>query len=253
MNSAPPSENQETVSGKEVLSFCSAIALMIAIMVASYYYPYPSGKRPELLSLLMLWGREAILLTCILFSFVVGAIMVAVRSIIDRVRDRRARRLVHTLDIKNRPAFCQPEDLWGNDGSLRDVYVQGVTEDDWAGLLALAKEQQHQYFFAGQERPLPDVQTIFCDRSGAHLLRIFVDKVAINCHFFVSTEIELDIDPKQVQTPENHLAVLAFLERLSAATMKNLAITAENLPESAYLSFAPKTMQWVIHEQRFGH
>jgi hypothetical protein len=250
MSSVPPSEQQK-VSGKEVLSICSAIALMIAIMVASYYYPYPSGKRPELLSLLMLWGREALALAFFLILFVVGFVVVVVKAIIDAARSRSTSRLGQTLSAKNRTTFHQPTDLWESDGSLRDVYIQDVTLADWTALLTLAAEHPHKHSFGGQECPLPDIETIFKDSGHAHLLRVFVGEVAINCDFFIPTEIELDIDPRHVQTAEDHLNVLAFLEQLSTATMKNLAVTAESSPENPYLSFDPKSMQWEVHEPRF--
>ena len=62
---------------------CLALLVMVALMAASYFYPYPSGKRPDLWSLAMLWGREALILAAALLFLAVlavGAIVKAVKG-----------------------------------------------------------------------------------------------------------------------------------------------------------------------------
>jgi hypothetical protein len=60
-----------------------ALLVMVALMAVSYFYPYPSGKRPDLWSLAMLWGREALIVAAalvLLVVLVVGAIVKAVKG-----------------------------------------------------------------------------------------------------------------------------------------------------------------------------
>jgi uncharacterized membrane protein len=57
------------------------LLLLVACMAVSYYYPYPSGKRPDFLSLLMLWAREAIILVVALAGLVVLGISAGIKFI----------------------------------------------------------------------------------------------------------------------------------------------------------------------------
>ena len=145
------------------------------------------------------------------------------------------------------PFFDQPDDLWLVDGSLRDVYIQAASPEDWRALLKLTREHVHEYARDGVVQELPELVAIFADREHSHLLRIEVAAVKIHCHFFVPDEIELDIDPREVVGPREHSAVLDFLERLSGATRKSVRLTSENSPESVLLSYEPAQSIWHIH------
>ena len=77
---------------------------------------------------------------------------------------------------------------------------------------------------------------------------IKVGSVQLNCHFFALKEIELDIDPHEIHGPDDHNAVLCFLEHLSTTTRKRLLVTAENCQDIVLLAFEPATQSWAIHE-----
>lgn len=80
-NSAQSEQRDSDHSGlKAVL----ALLLLVGLMVVSYFYPYPSGKRPDFLSLLMFWGREALI---VLFALV-ALVVVAVAAVVKAVRRR---------------------------------------------------------------------------------------------------------------------------------------------------------------------
>ena len=80
------------------------------------------------------------------------------------------------------------------DGSLRDIYMLDCTLEDWAKTLQLIKRKDFQIRFEldGEESPLPaDIDSIFkirCEHNT--LLRLNLEGVAINCHFFCVNEIE---------------------------------------------------------------
>lgn len=151
----------------------------------------------------------------------------------------------------NRPSMHQPSDLWLSDGSLRDVYMFAAEPKDWRVLVGLAKAAQHKYLAGGVVVPLPTVDAVFHNREVSHLLQIQVGAASINCHFFVSDEIELDLDPREVVDQATHDAVLSFIESLSTGTGKEVSLTAENSPESPYLSFSPASRQWRVHVAPF--
>lgn len=153
----------------------------------------------------------------------------------------------------NRPNYGEPRDLWGRDGSLRDVYIFDTTAADWIVLCDLAREYGHRYTYDGSEKPLPEVHGIFENRNGSHLLQITVGRLVACCHFFVSTEIELDLDPREVNGPRDHAEVLLFLERLSDRTSKAVFVTAENAEDIPYLQYDPHSREWKVCESARGH
>ena len=141
--------------------------------------------------------------------------------------------------------MIEPSDLWEIDGSLRDVYIEGVDMSDWHALFQVANRYQCTYTFDGAPSELPDPNSVFQNRSGSHLLTISVGDASINCHFFISEEIELDIDPRQVTNAATHELVMRFLAELSTHVGKDLLITAENSPDVVYRRFSPATSSWV--------
>lgn len=145
----------------------------------------------------------------------------------------------------------QPSDLWLYDGSLRDAYVFEAEPNDWSVLIGLAKAGQCRYSADGVVGPLPPVDGIFGNRQVSHLLQVQVGAASINCHFFVPAEIELDVDPREVVDEATHEAVLSFLESLSCGIGKGVSLTAENCPESPYLTFSPVSGQWSVHAAPF--
>jgi len=58
--------------GQEVAVTVAAVLVILALMVASYYYPNPSGERPSLGSLLLFWFREALMLVFLFAVLVAG-------------------------------------------------------------------------------------------------------------------------------------------------------------------------------------
>jgi hypothetical protein len=151
----------------------------------------------------------------------------------------------------NRPSMHQPSDLWQRDGSLRDVYVFDAEPEDWSVLVNLAQSGEYRYSADGVLRSFPGVEGVFAEREASHLLQVQVGAASVNCHFFVPSEIELDIDPREVVDEFTHEAVLSFLESLACGIRKVVALTAENAPESPLLTFDPVSMQWSIHAPAF--
>ncbi|MBQ0933684.1 hypothetical protein [Ideonella alba] len=146
----------------------------------------------------------------------------------------------------SRPSIEELPHLWLEDGSYRDVYVLGTSLSDWRELSKLACEFPHTYQRDGVDRPLPNASAVFGDRAHTHLLSIRVGNATVNCHYFASSEIELDVDPREVRSSEDHDAILLFVERLSAATGKPARITDENLENSVHLEFDPNSSAWRV-------
>lgn len=100
--------------------------------------------------------------------------------------------------------------------------------------------------------PIPDVEDIFSNREASHLLQVSVGRVVINCHFFVPSEIELDIDPRDVHGPQEHAEIMEFLEQLAQGASKAVVVTAENSENAVYLRYEPESRKWTAFEPAFG-
>ena len=146
------------------------------------------------------------------------------------------------------PQLSDVPNLWEVDGSLRDIYVLGTTARSWETFLAFAAAYPLAYSFDGEARSLPPAREIFANRSGSHLLSIAIGSVTVNCHFFVESEIELDVDPKEVKGPEEHFQVLRFVEGLAIKVGRPVLVTPENGAEIPFLSYEPSSVGWSIHE-----
>lgn len=139
--------------------------------------------------------------------------------------------------------------LWGIDGSLRDVYVLGTDERDWELFVELVRGLPHEYSFDGQATSLPSVKELFARRDVAHLLRIPVGNAHAHCHFFVIDELELDLDPREIQDAASHDLVLGFLAGLADLLAKPLLLAPENGPEHPYLIYDPSARLWTVHSR----
>lgn len=65
-----PEKDRKDGAVKDVVLLISAIAAIVAAMVASNYYPYPDGKPLGLVSFVALWFREILLLLVPAFAVV---------------------------------------------------------------------------------------------------------------------------------------------------------------------------------------
>lgn len=148
----------------------------------------------------------------------------------------------------NRPAYDEVSGLWEIEGSLRDVYVLQTDPSDWEKLMEFGASFSLTYTFDGTKCALPNVDSVFSNRDGSHLLRVNLGSATANCHFFGMSEIELDLDPREIQNPKTHDEVLSFIEGLAGAIRKPVLITPENGQRIPYLSFEPATSSWHVHE-----
>ena len=147
----------------------------------------------------------------------------------------------------SRPNLRDVPDLWNADGSLRDVYVLYASARDWTTFLAFARRFRFAYSHYGEPRTVPTAAQLFSDRDRSHLLTINLGLVTVNCHFFVESEIELDIDPKEIKGQNEHDQVLDFIEGLANAVAKPVLLTPENGSNIPYLSYEPANGSWQVY------
>ena len=137
---------------------------------------------------------------------------------------------------------CQ--NAFHTDGSLRDIYVQNVTIEDWEKFLTFIQNGSFslRYFRDQGSALIPSsAAQILKDRSCAHNLVIDLGGVEICCHFFIEDEIELDIDPREVASANTKDRVLDFMAQLGASLDRDVILTEENSPEHVWFRYSSKS------------
>jgi hypothetical protein len=147
----------------------------------------------------------------------------------------------------NRPAFDQIPTLWEPDGSLRDVYLVGIDADGWWKFIQYASTHPLTYKADGEDADFPGVADVFRLRDRSHCLSIWVGDAAANCHFFLEDEIELDLDPCEVLGPNEHDALLDFIEGAALAVGVNALVTPEGAQNSPFMAFDVRERGWKIY------
>jgi hypothetical protein len=146
-----------------------------------------------------------------------------------------------------RPTFQEVPGLWEVDGSLRDLYVLNTSASDWETLLEFVAQFPCAYTYDGETRTRPSVEQLLNHRDGSHLLRITLGSATVNCHFFAETEIELDLEPREIEASNEHDQVLRFMEGLASAVAKPVLLTPENSSDAPYISYEPASSAWHIY------
>jgi hypothetical protein len=134
------------------------------------------------------------------------------------------------------------EFVW--EGSWRDVCVPGVSINDWRAMAAaiLSAGFVNEFQTGGAVARFPeDVAAAFARSpdSSTSLWSVFADRVRLCCHFFDESEIELDLDPREVAGQSELDAVLEFMRVLAAATRKDALLTPENMHDAPFIRVPP--------------
>lgn len=144
-------------------------------------------------------------------------------------------------------------DAFHQDGSLRDLLVLGTTENDWNELLSWVHTSGLgiRYTRDAEETTLPTrVVDIVGDQLASHNLAIDLGGVILNCHFFTSDEIELDLDPRQVNSQADLDNVLNFMSALGSRLSRDVILTEENSPKYNWFTYSFRDRR-ILYERAF--
>jgi hypothetical protein len=134
--------------------------------------------------------------------------------------------------------------VYREDGSLRDVLVPHATRADWDRWIVFVNARYPVRWEAeghNDGAPAPAIDAAFIHRhwdAGRErltvLAAVFLGPVQANCHFFVDTEIENDLDPREIRAPDDHARVLAYLVDLSTTLGKEVLLTEESAENAVW-------------------
>jgi hypothetical protein len=122
------------------------------------------------------------------------------------------------------------------DGALRDVYIAPASASLWNEFIEwVPRAGYRSEFWHGQSKKTlpPEFQEIKrLQLTDPTILKLFLScGVQINCHFFTDEEIEMDVDPTEIQDQESFENLLEFLRALARALKRDARVTYENSPD----------------------
>ncbi len=126
------------------------------------------------------------------------------------------------------------------DGSLRDIYIKGVDISDWQTFIDFLRstDSDLNYFVEGEPAELPSsIAEVVVSQDHPYLLTIGLDGVTVNCHFFIPEEIELDIDPREIDSEAKAKVVFRFMSTVGRALNKEVILTPENTEEQPIFKY----------------
>lgn len=115
------------------------------------------------------------------------------------------------------------------DGSWRDIYFKNTEAQTWDKFLEFISGSgvKFELVLDGTGSEIIPYSQIKARDSKA--LKIWVDHVQLSCHFFCDDEIEMDIDPREINNLQTWINVLNFLKGLSQHIDRAGIITPENM------------------------
>ena len=129
------------------------------------------------------------------------------------------------------------------DGSWRDIYVLNATRDDWKKWSEYVSTNYKVSWYAedynnGLASDRIDSWFIDYRWDSEHYVTtasVYLNRVQINCHFFIESQIENDIDPKELESIDDHNRVVNYMKSLSKLLDKEVILTEENNQEAVWI------------------
>lgn len=132
--------------------------------------------------------------------------------------------------------------VYCEDGSLRDIYVLHTSAEDWRKWTELINGKYKVSFYNGQTGQTTDkidfeaVNAYWTQKTEfTNGATITTGNLTVNCHFFGADEIENDVCPREIQSPDSHHQLMAYLADISSHLSKKVLLTAENSQESVLI------------------
>lgn len=148
----------------------------------------------------------------------------------------------------NRMDWQKYKDEFTCDGSWRDIYVLNTNAAIWQRFLDFLKSSGIPHSFDGEGKTgcFDDLATYFKEREdhGTLTLAIDINGVTLNCHFFTETEIEIDLDPREITGEDKAVGIFNFIEMLGKTLSLPVRMTPENMDKTPVFEYTPGNDNW---------
>ena len=129
--------------------------------------------------------------------------------------------------------WCDVKEEFEPEGSLRDIYIEDIDESVWDQFIDSILDSAYELKFThGQKiatipRSFNEIRQL--QKSDPTTLGIVIENgIRINCHFFVESEIELDLSPREIDSENKFKSLISFLSWVNVSLCKPVKLTHEN-------------------------
>ena len=129
-----------------------------------------------------------------------------------------------------------------SDGQSMKIVIKGVNLNDWQSFIDFLKrtEAGMDFYCDGEAATLPEnIWDVVLDQMHACQLSIHLNGVTVNCHLLVPGEIELDIDPEEVDSETRAKVVFRLMSTVGRTLNKQVVLTRGNIDEVPIFKYVP--------------
>ena len=150
------------------------------------------------------------------------------------------------LSVKNTDWQKIKEEVYYQDGSLRDIYILGTTKDDWQKWVNFVNQYYRVSFSANDSEARYDniPWAIIEDRFAGNYdfscqASVYIEGIILNTFFFTEDQIENDITPSEISTHKSHEQLMHYMQAIASLLNKPVRLTDENHPEQLLIEVNP--------------
>jgi hypothetical protein len=149
------------------------------------------------------------------------------------------------------PPWVSVKDEFEWDGSWRDIYVLDTGPEEWRCFLELVYQNPSEINFyidgemTDQPPPVSIAEALSIREKAAPTLFVNKSGLIFACHFFTDEEIELDIDPRQVDCEDRYKILIGFCQDLSLAVSRKVIVTPENIQETPIFQICGNSVNYI--------
>lgn len=139
-------------------------------------------------------------------------------------------------------AWNEVKDEFAWEGSWRDICVPNTSVPVWQNVIdALLAAGFDGHFEPGPtESSLQNVAGLLRDHvEHGSLWQVSSNGVSLVCHFFDPSEIEFDLDPREIRGQHELDGVLQFMRVIAGAAGSAALLTPENMHEMPFVKVEP--------------
>lgn len=152
------------------------------------------------------------------------------------------------------PSWRDCQCLFEWDGAWRDIVVPDADPTDFHRLLAFLQERAYLLQLVRNREPVPWPATteelLAPNRERFSSIAISVAGVQVFWHIsFGPTEMEMDVDPREVLGEAQFLALISFMEQLAHCLSQHVFLDWEGAQrDDPLLTYDPITATWTMRK-----
>ena len=118
------------------------------------------------------------------------------------------------------------EEIYFIDGSLRDIYVNNITENEWELWVNYVNKNFKTDWNNKNEIDFEIIKNNWKENMPQYTAKIFIENIQINNHFF--GDFENDIDPAEIKNIYDHNCIIKYMKDISEILNKTVYLSEEN-------------------------